>query len=222
VERKLQRRDVTHRVTLSSASKPPPNESKFTRVVQTVADPLALARRLVVILEPRGRERFDASFEGSRIVIASRQAITDAARVLYGRGYSDDCTLVARHGAADHDAIQGPLGVWRKLRVREDRGGPRFVAWEAFPARRVDVNKRVKPRSPLEATSTSPSTTPQDPAQPPTPPGQPRRVAARNRAEREGLAETSSRRIANDACDPAQTGTVSAVRERLASPRSRA
>ena len=42
---------------------------------------------------------------------------------------------VARHHGADHDA--GPLGVWRKVRIREDRGPPRLVPWEPFPSRRV-------------------------------------------------------------------------------------
>jgi hypothetical protein len=31
--------------------------------------------------------------------------------------------------------------VWRRLRVREDRGGPRFARWEPFPSRPVGAKK---------------------------------------------------------------------------------
>jgi hypothetical protein len=85
--------------------------------------------------EARGREKFDALFNGKRIVQAGSQPISDAARILHRLGHDDDVLLVARHHGADHDAIRGPLGVWRHLRVREDRGGPRFAKWEPFPLR---------------------------------------------------------------------------------------
>jgi hypothetical protein len=91
--------------------------------------------------EARGREKFDALFNGKRIVQAGSQPISDAARILHRLGHDDDVLLVARHHGADHDAIRGPLGVWRHLRVREDRGGPRFAKWEPFPLRPVAVTK---------------------------------------------------------------------------------
>ena len=72
----------------------------------------------MIVLEPRGRGRFDEA----RIVAASAQAITDAACVLRQLGFSD--------ADADHEAIRGPLGVWRKVRSREDRGRPGFVIWQ--------------------------------------------------------------------------------------------
>jgi hypothetical protein len=100
------------------------------------------AARIEIVLKPRGRGRFDAFFDGRRIVTASSQAISNAARVLHGAGYPDDALLVARHDGADCDAISGPLGVWRKVRVREDRGPPRHVPWEPFPSRRVRGAKR--------------------------------------------------------------------------------
>jgi hypothetical protein len=60
--------------------------------------------------------------------------------VLYGRGFADDRLLLARHEGADHHAISGQLGDWRKVRIREDRGRSRHVAWEARP-RRVGAKK---------------------------------------------------------------------------------
>ena len=45
------------------------------------------------------------------------------------------------HRGANHDAIHGPLGVWRRLRIREGRGGPRYAKWEPFPLRPVAVIK---------------------------------------------------------------------------------
>ncbi len=108
----------------------------------TPTPPVAALARLEIVLKPRGRGRFDAFFAGAKIVAASEQAITEAARVLSRRGYADEFLLVARHEGADHDAIYGPLGVWRSLRVREDRGVPRFVPWEPFPSRRVRGKER--------------------------------------------------------------------------------
>ena len=54
-------------------------------------------------------------------------------RVLRQVGFPDDVLLVARHAGADHEAIRGPLGVWRKVRTREDRGRPRFVKMGTVP-----------------------------------------------------------------------------------------
>ncbi len=97
----------------------------------------AVLARLEIVLTPRGRGRFDAFFAGTKIVTASPMAITDAARILHRIGHTDEFLLVVWHHGANHDAISGSLGVWRRLRVREDRGPPRLVAWEPFPSRRV-------------------------------------------------------------------------------------
>jgi hypothetical protein len=99
-------------------------------------------RRLELVLKARGRGRFDAFFVGTQIVAASEQAITAAARVLHRMGYADEFLLVARHDGADHHAIFGALGKWRRLRVREGRGAPRYVRWEPFPSRRVRGEER--------------------------------------------------------------------------------
>ena len=98
-------------------------------------------KRLVIDLTAIGRGHFDASFGGSLIVAASKQPISEAARALHRIGFPDDAELVARHAGADHYAMRGPLGVWRKVRFREDRGSPRFVPWEPFPSRRVRPRK---------------------------------------------------------------------------------
>jgi hypothetical protein len=66
---------------------------------------------LLIYLEARGQGRFDAFFANSRIVTASTQPICDAARALH------------------------------RLRIREDRGGPRFAKWELFAPPRVRARK---------------------------------------------------------------------------------
>ena len=96
---------------------------------------------LLICLEARGQGRFDAFFANSRIVTASIQPICDAARVLHRLGYPDELKFVVWHRGANHEAIRGPLGVWRGLRVREGRGRPRFAKWEAFPSRPVRARK---------------------------------------------------------------------------------
>lgn len=95
---------------------------------------------LVLVLRARGRSRFDALLGETHPVKASANPISDAARVLHRQGYRDNRILIARHDGADHYAISGRLGVWRRLRVREDRGPPRHAAWEPLP-RRVRANK---------------------------------------------------------------------------------
>ena len=96
---------------------------------------------LLIYLEARGQGRFDAFIANSPIVTASTQPICDAARVLHRLGYPDELRVVVSHRGANHDAIHGPLGVWRRLRVREGRGGPRFAKWEPFPSRPVRARK---------------------------------------------------------------------------------
>jgi hypothetical protein len=95
---------------------------------------------LAIVLRAKGRSRFDVLFGETTIVQSSTQPICKAARVLHRLGYSDDYRLVASHEGSDHHAISGRLGYWRKRRVREDRGLPRYVAWESRP-RRVGAKK---------------------------------------------------------------------------------
>ena len=113
--------------SLSGLSRPPPPEA------------LLAGTALLIVLRARGRSQFDALLNGVQIVKASKNPISDAARFLHRQGYSDDRLLLARHEGAKHDAMHGPLGKWRKGRVREDRG-LRYVAWEPRP-RRVGAKK---------------------------------------------------------------------------------
>lgn len=91
--------------------------------------------RLLIPLLPARRSRFYALLDGFQIVKASTSPISDAARVLHRRGYSNDLPATARPDRASYDAMYGLLGVWRKIRVREDRGPPRLVTWEPLPHR---------------------------------------------------------------------------------------
>jgi hypothetical protein len=94
---------------------------------------------LSIALTARGQSRFDAFFNGAQIVQATKNPISDAARVLHRMGYSGHLLLLAQHEGAAHYAMRGPLGSWRKVRIREDRG-LRYVAWEPHP-RRVGAKK---------------------------------------------------------------------------------
>jgi hypothetical protein len=118
------------RASRSSLSQPNPTAGRSGDSVELVID-----------LGARGRGRFDAFIANSRIVTSSTQPICEAARALHNLGYPDELKLVVWHRGANHEAIRGPLGVWRGLRVREDRGSPRFARWQPFPSRPVAVIK---------------------------------------------------------------------------------
>jgi hypothetical protein len=121
-----------------------PNSSQS--LSKPTAPPTLMAgTALTVILRARGRSRFDALLDGVQIVKASKNPISDAARVLHRMGYSDRRLLFAQHEAAAHYAMRATLGSWRKLRIREDRG-LRYVAWEPRP-RRVGAKKGRSKRS---------------------------------------------------------------------------
>lgn len=106
----------------------PTSHSSKSLSTPTAPGILLVDTALTVVLNARGRGRFDAFFGGTQIVKASKNPISDVARI-HRQGYSDDRLLLARHEGAKHDAMHGPLGKWRKVRVREDRG-LRYVAWE--------------------------------------------------------------------------------------------
>ena len=124
-----------------------PNSSQS--LSKPTAPPTLMAgTALTVILRARGRSRFDALLDGVQIVKASKNPISDAARVLHWMGYSDRRLLFAQHEAAAHYAMRATLGSWRKLRIREDRG-LRYVAWEPRP-RRVGAKKGRSKRQAVE------------------------------------------------------------------------
>lgn len=93
--------------------------SPTSRSTPSLSKRTASATALTVLLTARGRSRFDVSFGETQIVTKSGNPISDAARVLHGRGFADDRLLIARHAGADHHAISGQLGDWRKVRIRE-------------------------------------------------------------------------------------------------------
>ena len=82
----------------------------------------ARSAELLIYLEARGQERFDALFQNSRIVTASTQAICDAARALHDLGYLDELLLVARHQGANQ--IEQDLRENPRFRDRETDYGP--------------------------------------------------------------------------------------------------
>jgi len=94
---------------------------------------------------PLGRRGyFDANLGDGRVLVrASRQPFVDAARRLVDLGYDPATVLVMRHPESDTDCLTAQIGVAAKLRVKEDRNGPRFVLWEPFP-RRVGAWAREK------------------------------------------------------------------------------
>lgn len=98
-----------------------------------------------IVLRARGRSRFDVLLFGqTQIVTSSLQPICDAARVLHRLGYSDERRLTVWHEGADDHAITSSVGFLRSRRVREERGMPRYVAWEPRPRRVGAKNGRKK------------------------------------------------------------------------------
>jgi hypothetical protein len=95
------------------------------------------------------RGSFSATLGTSSLVKRSRQPTCDAARVLHRRGYPDDTLLISKNLGSDYESLRGALGEWRRLRVREDRDGPRFAKYEPFATARVG-EKVAKPNKTLE------------------------------------------------------------------------
>jgi hypothetical protein len=97
-------------------------------------------KETLIVVEPVGRGRFSVRLaDGGRVIFrVSRQPFLDAARRLLDLGYDPTTLLVMRHLGSDTDCLTAQIGAAAKLRVREDRRGPRFVQWEPIP-RRVDA-----------------------------------------------------------------------------------
>jgi len=115
--------------------------------------PLGTPSTLLIIIAPTGRTgSFSATIGTSTLVKNSRQPHCDAARVLHRRGHPDDTLLISKREGSDHESMRGPLGLWRKLRVREDKDGPRFAKYESFATARVG-EKAAKHNGTLERCS---------------------------------------------------------------------
>jgi hypothetical protein len=108
--------------------------------------PSGSAPVIEVVLRPKATPGlFGVELISTVIVKASRSPICDAARVLHALGHGDDSIVVARHHGSAVVSMRGPLWAWRRLAVREDRTGPRFVRWEPFSLRRVNPPVRLRP-----------------------------------------------------------------------------
>jgi hypothetical protein len=81
--------------------------------------------------------------DGFVLVTASKQPFVDAARRILDLGHDPTTVLVMRHAESDTDCLTAQIGVAAKLRVKEDRNGPRFVPYEPI-SRRVEVLAREK------------------------------------------------------------------------------
>jgi hypothetical protein len=92
-KRSLNRSD-NRRASHPSRSSPPLSKP-------TASASLLAGTALTVVLTARRRSRFDVSFGETQIVTKSANPISDAARVLHGRGFADDRLLIARHAGAD-------------------------------------------------------------------------------------------------------------------------
>ena len=98
---------------------------------------------IIVTPTPKRAGCYDACLgDGRVLVIASRQPFFDAARRLLGLGYDPTTVLVMRHEGSDTDCLTGRIGAAAKLRVKEGKGRPRFVAWD--PPRRVEALATAK------------------------------------------------------------------------------
>jgi hypothetical protein len=100
---------------------------------------------------PRGRRgSFDASLaDGRALVTAARQPFLDAARRLLDLGY-DPAAILSSGG------LTAQIGVAAKLRVREDRNGPRFVPYEPI-SRRVKALASAKAKKGARAATIKPN-----------------------------------------------------------------
>ena len=91
---------------------------------------------VMIIVTPtagrRGRRAyFDASLSDGRVLVsASKQPFFDAARRLLDLGHDPAGVLAMRHAGSDTDCLTAQIGVAAKLRVKEDRNGPRLAPYE--------------------------------------------------------------------------------------------
>jgi hypothetical protein len=86
--------------------------------------------------------RFEAHLDG-RLICISRQPLLDTARILITEGIDPETPIATKHAGAEYDAMTSTIGEASKWAVQEnERDGPRFVRWEAFPRDRVRAPMR--------------------------------------------------------------------------------
>jgi hypothetical protein len=121
------------------------------------------AKAVTIIVTPTAKRPgcYEARLgDGRALDSAPRQPFVDAARRLLALGYDPTTVLVMRHAGSDTDSLTAQIGAAAKLRVKEDRGGPRFVLWEPI-TRRVEAlasakAKRVARAAPDDVNEPSP------------------------------------------------------------------
>jgi hypothetical protein len=96
-------------------------------VISVVADNISTTTtntaRIIVTPNAKRPGLYDACLDyGGVLIIASRQPFLDAARRPLDLGYDPTIVLVMEHGC-----LTAQMGAAAKLRVKEDRRGPRFV-----------------------------------------------------------------------------------------------
>jgi hypothetical protein len=95
---------------------------------------------MMIIVTPtaKRKECYEARLGDGRVLVtASKQPFVDSARRLIELGYDPATVLVMRHAGSDTDCLTAQIGAAAKLRVKEDRNGPRFVPYEP-------ISRRVK------------------------------------------------------------------------------
>jgi hypothetical protein len=91
---------------------------------------------IIILRELQKRGIYSVSLDAKILIKKTRQPESDLARVLHKLGYGDETLLIMRRDGSEIDGIRAPLGVLRKLKVREDgRSAPRFVKYEPFPSK---------------------------------------------------------------------------------------
>jgi hypothetical protein len=126
-------------------------------VISVVADNISTTTtntaRIIVTPNAKRPGLYDACLDyGGVLIIASRQPFLDAARRLLDLGYDPTIVLVMEHGC-----LTAQIGAAAKLRVKEDRRGPRFVDWEPISS--------AKAKGLRELHATTPMRPARDPAQ---------------------------------------------------------
>jgi hypothetical protein len=107
---------------------------------------MQLANLIVITVTPiaRRRDLYIGRLDGgATLKRPSKQPFLDGARRLLELGYDPSTMLVMRHTGSDTDCLTAQIGAAARLRVKEDRGGPRFVTSDPI-SRRVEALARAK------------------------------------------------------------------------------
>lgn len=84
--------------------------------------------------------KFTVHLDGRQLCI-SRQPLLDGARILLAEGFDPKTPIVTRHAGDDFDAMISTVGEAAKW--KNEKVGPRFVRWKAFPVVRYRSSMRL-------------------------------------------------------------------------------